>query len=206
MDATHNHQWAGGCPVTLGETPVAALIGFSAVAGVAAFARWWGLIIEDTWLAPLMLAMGIQFISECVYAGRLGELRVGIVAAAITRKIMELLAVAMGFTLQRMQVNDPNASPWGHITMGAVIAYELYLFANVCRHFGLPVGPFEQAFLWLEKITGGPIRMAAVREAKLEGKAEVASAVIKTGGLPPLTPDTWNAIDTIADDMPGDVP
>lgn len=194
--------------MTLGETPVAAMLGFSAVAGVAAFARWWGLIIEDVWLEPLMLAMGIQFVAECLLAAKIGTLEVGVVAAAATRKAMEVLAVAMGFTLQRMQEDDPTATAWGHITMGAVIAYELYLFLNICRHFGLPVGPFEQAFLWLEKVTGGPLRFVRVKEARAEGKAEVAAHVLQTGGLPPMSPDTWHNIDTMTEDVPptGDVP
>lgn len=186
--------------MTLAEPPLAAMAGFSVVAGVVAFLRWWGLIIEDSWLVPLMLAMCIQFVAESLLSAKLRTLNGSAVAAAITRKAMEVLAVAMGFTLQRMTDGDPTATPWGHFTMGAIIGYELYLFVTILRYFGLPVGPFEPFFTWLEATIGGPVRKAQMQAAKVEGKAEAAVDYLKSGEVH-IGKETWAAIDAMDDPL-----
>jgi hypothetical protein len=185
----------------------AAITGYATILAVIAFGRWWGLIISDDWAAPLIIAMGITFAGDLLLANKHGQLNWQTVSALLTIKCLLVLAVGMAFTVQRMNIGDPTAKPWGHYTLGSAVIYEMYRFARVLDGFGVYLGPISAILEWSSKAFGGGVRAAIIdrtemRSAKAGWKAAQESCW-ETGdvGPPPNTAELSGLIKALnADD------
>lgn len=144
--------------------------GYAVVLAVVAFTRFLGLIINDDWLGPLMMAMGIEFISGCLLASKMRRLNWGTISASLTIKVLLVLSVAMGFTVQRMNINDPTAMPWGHYTIASAIGFEIFRFTSVLKAFGVPLGPFGAMLDWVHSQFRTPVEEYRTR-AKMDKAA-----------------------------------
>jgi hypothetical protein len=181
----------------------AAFVGYAACIGVAAFARWAGLIIHDEWLVPLMLMMGLQFLGDVLLGWRTQTLTTGGVIALLRVKIVLLLSVAAAFTIDRMRVPQQEGLEafwrWGHITMGVVIAWELARIIKVLQAFEAPLGVLGIAVEWIETKLAMPRELLKMQQiARTAATAERQAAKEEywdTGEI-----KSHPAIDTISSD------
>jgi hypothetical protein len=154
----------------------AVLLGPLVVAAVVAFARLWGLMVSEEWLAPLVVMMLVQFLAGCLLAHRDRVLTPTAVKAELTIKALVVLAYIAGFAVQRMFEGDPSApsnmASVGHATAGGLIGFEVVRFGRVLRAFGLRAGPFEGAVVWFETTFAGEARKREMLDAKADAKAE----------------------------------
>jgi hypothetical protein len=187
----------------------AAIAGSAAVMGSVAFAKFIGLVIHDDWLAPLLLAMVFVFLAECLLANKLGSLNWSQVSGLLTINCLLILAVALGFTVQRMSIGDAGAHPWGHYMIAGAIFYLLaYRFARVLREFGIRLGPYEVMLIWFEKAIGGPVREAMIQRTHEEGRVEgceEGKAAGKAEGLITGAKAGWQLARERAWDTGGDI-
>lgn len=155
---------------------IALVGGYATIFAIVAITKFWGLVISDEWLGPLMLAMGIEFTASCLLAAKMQKLNWGTISAALTVKALLVLSVAMGFTVQRMNINDPSAYKWGHYTIASAISFEGYRFASVLKAFDVPLGPIGAMLDWVQSQFRTPVqeyktRKTADKAARVERRA-----------------------------------
>ena len=137
---------------------------------VTGFLRWWGLIVNDDWTAPLLIAISLDVILGVLLAISTGRFKIAALGVGLLKKCAELIVVAMAYTAQRM--GGADAWEYGHLTAGVVVLWEGKSIIGNAIKFGLPADDLAPIFGHLHNalMRFSDSTRTAKRQMTLDGK------------------------------------
>lgn len=101
---------------------------------VLGFMEWWGLIVRDAWIPPLLIGMTLDLSMGILLALHSAKFKWWVLCQGCIKKLGALVVVAMAFAAQRIY----GQIEWGHWTALAVFLTELKSVGRNATAFGLP--------------------------------------------------------------------
>lgn len=149
---------AGDTPLTTRSLePVTACVAAAILAAPAYLAAvnyldWLNLWVADAYLVTLLGVMACDVTGGVLLALKRGKFRWSALAWGHAKKLVELMVVAIAFTLQAAR---PDGYAWGSYMMLGVVVYELNSFRRIAAGFGLKLPALDQLIAQFSRPTTG---------------------------------------------------